>query len=376
MTPENRKNLAELIRTQRDSLMTQWRDRVRPLLSARALEVPILNDEIPLFLDELAERVLDIDAPFSWIEEAATESKIDETATSHGQQRFRIGYDIVEVIKEYGILREILYERAESQGLVIGGKGGHALNFAFNKAAAMAVESFQKEKELEIHKRRREYLAFIMHDLKTPLNAIMVAATVIEQTVDDPKMVSEMVRIIVRNGEQLDALLQKTIKLERSTIEEGLEDFVPRTFELWPVAQSVIDEFRLIATDSRITVHNLVPAGLTVHADAVALKTILRNLLSNAMKYSVGGKVMLGVVTSMKDTLELWVRDSGDGIPPERLSTLFEKVAPDPAKKGSSGLGLFMVKKLVEAHAGTVSVDSTVGEGSTFRIFLPQQAGS
>ncbi len=371
MTPENRKKLADLIATQKEALLVEWREHVRPLLSAHSLESPILDNEMPKFLDELAERVQDIDQPFSWVEEAETDTKINHTATSHGQQRFRIGYDIVEVIKEYGILREVLYERAEQAGLIIGGKGGHALNFTFNKAAAMAVESFQLEKEIEQRKRRREYLSFIMHDLKTQLNAITVAAHVIEEKVDDPPMVAEMVHIILRGAEQLDDQLQKTIKLQKATVEEGVGDLVPRNFELWPVVQSVMDEYRLVATDSRTTVHNLVPANLRIYADAVALKTILRNLVSNAIKYSPGGKIVIGVTTAHTEGIELWVRDTGEGIPHERLGKLFEKVAPDPEKKGSSGLGLFMVKKLVEAHNGRVTVESTPGEGSTFRIMLP-----
>ena len=365
--------MAALICEQKDAILSEWHERVRPLLSATTLEVPALDNEMPLFLDELAKRILDIDAPHSWVEEAVTDNKISETATGHGQQRFRIGYDIVEVIKEYGILREVLYEIAEGAGLIIGGKGGHALNVAFNKAAATAVESFQKEKELEIRKRRREYLSFIMHDLKTPLNAIMVAAHVIEQTVDDPSMVSEMVQVVLRGAEQLDEQLQKTIKLEKASVEEGVEDLVPRSFEAWPIVQSVIDEFRLVSTDARTSVHNLVPANFTVYADAVALKTIFRNLISNAIKYSPGGKVVIGVTTAPEDTVEFWVRDTGDGIPQERLDKIFEKMEPDPLKKGSTGLGLFMVKKLAEAHEGKVTVKSMPGEGSTFRIFLPRR---
>ncbi|MFI5202129.1 MAG: ATP-binding protein [Candidatus Kapaibacterium sp.] len=376
MTPENHEKLADLIKTQKDSLLEEWRGRVRPLLSARNLEIPALNNEIPIFFDQLAERIRDIDAPHSWVEETNTETQIIGTAASHGQQRFQIGYDIIEVLKEYGILREVLYDRAETEGLVIGGKGGHVLNFLFNKAAATAVESFQKEKELEIRKRRREYLSFVMHDLKTPLNAIMVAAHVIEERVDDAKMVAEMVHIILRGGEQLDEQLQKTIKLEKGAIEEGVEELVSRNFELWPVVQSVIDEFRLVAADSRTTIHNLIPANLSVYADAVALKTVFRNLLSNAIKYSHGGKIVIGVSASRKDAIEFWVRDTGAGIPPERLKVLFEKVEPDASKKGSTGLGLFMVKKIVEAHGGKVTVESTVGEGSTFRIVLPGKKGS
>jgi len=209
-----------------------------------------------------------------------------------------------------------------------------------------------------------------MHDLKTPLNAIMVAAHVIDENRDNPEAIAEMTQIILRSGERLNDFIQKTIELEKADASEGIEELIPRNFELWPVAQSVIEEHKVLAEDSHTTILNLIPASLTINADAVALKTVFRNLLSNAIKYAPGGKIVIGT-TVRNDEIECWVRDSGTGIPPERLDRIFEKGEKDPTKKDSTGLGLTMVKKIIEAHGGTVSVESKVGEGSTFRFILP-----
>ncbi|HET6401648.1 MAG TPA: sensor histidine kinase [Candidatus Kapabacteria bacterium] len=373
MTPENRKKLAELIEFRKNEILEAWRGRIRPILQERNLETPALNNEMPDFLTELARKIRDVDTPHSWNEQVNNEEKVSRTATSHGKQRFEVGYDIVEVLKEYGILREVIIDLAEGESLVIGGKGGHVLNFTFNKAAAVAAEVFQREKEIEAQRRRKEYLAFVMHDLKTPLNAIMIAAQVIEGNPDNAKLVDEMIHIILRSGGQLDEFIQQTIKNEKADVSEGAEDLVPRNFELWPLVQSVIEEQKLIAEDSHTSILNLVPANLTAYADAVAMKTVFRNLISNAIKYAPGGKIVIGVTTSRHDAIECWVRDTGAGIPPDRLKTIFEKGTHDPNKKGSTGLGLAMVKKIVEAHGGNVTAESKVGEGTTFRVVLPMK---
>ncbi len=264
----------------------------------------------------------------------------------------------------------MVIDRAESEGVVIGGKGGHVFNYVFNHAAATAVETFESEKRNETLRRRKEYLAVVMHDLKTPLNAIMIAAHVIEEAVDKPDVVTEMAQIIVRSGERLDEFLQDTIRKEKSGLNEGIEDLIIRPFELWPLVQSVMDEHRVLAEESHTSLLNLVPANFTMSADAVALKTVFRNLISNAIKYTAGGKITTGVSTSRKGMVECWVRDTGSGIPTERIGTLFEGKT-DPSHKGSTGLGLITVKKLVEAHGGCMTVESMPGEGTTVRIFLP-----
>src|ERR1043166_167660 len=371
MTPENRAKLADLIQTRKDELLAEWCNRIRPILMDRNIDTPVLNDELPHFLDRLGQRIRDIDTPYSWVERVDADTELSQTAGGHGKQRFQLGFDIVEVVKEYGVLREVILDCAEANSIIIGGEGGHVFHFAFNRAIAIAVETFQHEKDIETTKRRKEYLSFVMHDLKTPLNAIKIATHVLEQSIGDPRLVAEMLQIIIRNSERLDEFIQKTIEAAKSGISEGAEDLIPRNFELWPLVQSVMDEHKLIADNSRTSILNVIPANLTVYADAVALKTVFRNLLSNAIKYSPGGKIVVGVTTSGPDGIECWVRDTGVGIPAERLERIFEKGDIDPTQPGSTGLGLAVVKKIVEAHGGKVRDESKVGEGSTFCIILP-----
>jgi signal transduction histidine kinase len=102
------------------------------------------------------------------------------------------------------------------------------------------------------------------------------------------------------------------------------------------------------------------------------LEQVFQNLLSNAIEYTPGGKIMIGATTkSANDVVECWVIDDGAGIPEERIDKVFERLETDPEKAGGTGLGLAIVKEVVEAHGGQVTVESKLEEGTTFRFTLP-----
>ena len=114
------------------------------------------------------------------------------------------------------------------------------------------------------------------------------------------------------------------------------------------------------------------PDDLAVYADAGLLRRIFQNVIANAIAYTPHGKVVIGARQShAQGMLECWVSDNGEGITPERLEKVFDKAETDPGKEGGWGLGLAIVKSFVEAHDGTVSVESREGQGSTFRFTLP-----
>lgn len=371
MTPEIRKQLADLIENRNSAIIGEWIVRTSALLSARKLTRDQLIDSMPKFLDELAKRIRDIDRQHHWGEGIHTEEEIENTAKEHGRQRFSMQYDVLDVIKEYGILLEVTSDFAETEKVLIGGKGGHVFHYTFNQALSAASDAFQKLKAEEEREQRKKYLNFILHDLKTPLNAMMVASQVLQDKVDDPRLVAEMNGIISRNGKRLDQLLQRTISVSKISELEDLENFVPREFELWPLIQSVIDEFRVHTNLSHTSINNVVPSSLVIYADSLAIQSAFRNLISNALKYAPGGKIVIGVTTHKED-LDLWIRDDGVGIPKSKIPQLFHQVSPDPKQEGSTGLGLLMVKKIVEAHNGQVCVESQEGQGATFRLTLPQ----
>jgi signal transduction histidine kinase len=145
-----------------------------------------------------------------------------------------------------------------------------------------------------------------------------------------------------------------------------------RTFDLWPVIETLLLDLQPLAAKAATRLVNQVPDELEVRADAGLLRRIFQNLVANAIRYTPGGDVVVGARETGPDApVECWVTDNGAGIAPERLDKIFATLETDPERDGL-GLGLAIVKTFVEAHGGTVEVASVEGEGATFRFTLPR----
>ena len=138
----------------------------------------------------------------------------------------------------------------------------------------------------------------------------------------------------------------------------------------------VVHDLRPLSDASQTRVLNLVPKDFTVQADAALLTQVFQNLVSNALRYAPHGEVLLSARVA-HSRVECSVEDDGEGIPPERLERIFDKLEtdPDPEKSGT-GLGLAIVKQTVEAHGGEVTVESRPDHGTIFRFTLPLPAGA
>jgi two-component system sensor histidine kinase ChiS len=135
----------------------------------------------------------------------------------------------------------------------------------------------------------------------------------------------------------------------------------------------MIHDLGPLATSAGTTVSNDIPANIEIYSDARLLAQITQNLLSNALKFTSHGSIQIGARKVSDDgTVECWVKDSGEGISPDRLEKVFERFETDsePERRGI-GLGLAIVKEIVELHRGEIRVESQVGEGSTFTFVIP-----
>jgi two-component system phosphate regulon sensor histidine kinase PhoR len=350
-------------------LLARWRQQVRELPSAQHLDAPTLNDHIPQLIDELA---------------AALETKSDETIPealstasppAHGEQRLHDGFDIEEVVAEYNILRGCIHDLAGANGLTLQGKPFHILNRVLDAAIGLAVQTYATERALEVRQHREEYLAFVAHDLRTPLSAILLATSVLETALPAQSVSPEharMLRSLRRNVQNLNGLVDKVLEENTSLPSDLVQKVERRAFDLWPLVEALVQDLHPVAHTAGTRLINQVPDDLVVYADAGLLKRIFQNVIANAITYTPRGEVVVGARQSGADgAIECWVSDNGAGIPPARLEKVFDKTETDPGKTGGWGLGLAIVKTFVEAHEGKVSVESKEGKGSTFRFSLP-----
>src|SRR3954447_16685087 len=226
--------LASLIGQERDALLSSWRRQVRELPSARNLEVPVLNDHIPLLLDELVD-ALRIDSRLT-----IPEALVEASPPAHGLQRLQEAFDIQEVVAEYNILRGCIHDLAEKNGLNLQGESFHVLNRVLDQAIGLALQTYATQQALEVQKRREEYLAFVAHDLRTPLNAISLATRVLEVSFEDRTARAEaaqMLKSLGRNVKHLQILVEKIIQENTNLQTESGIKLERRELDLWPLVE-------------------------------------------------------------------------------------------------------------------------------------------
>jgi signal transduction histidine kinase len=362
--------LANLLRQDRSHLLAQWRRQVRELPSAQHLDTPTLNDHVPELIEELA-TALEVGSD----ETIAASVDCQSSPPVHGLQRVEDGFDIAEVVAEYNILRGCIHDLASGHEINLRGRPFHILNRVLDGAIGLAVQTYAAQRALDVQRRREEYLGFVAHDLRTPLNAIWTAAKLLEQQLPGEGVggdTAKALKILSRNTAHLGELISEVLK-ESANVEAGpgikLER---RRFDLWPLVEGLIYELNPIADTDGARLINEIPDDLAVHADAGLLSRIFQNLIANAIVHAPRGKIVIGArQTDAKGAVECSIRDNGAGIPPERLRIIFEKFESDHQADNATGLGLAIVKSFVEAHGGSIEVESRPGAGSVFRFTLP-----
>ena len=372
MPTENLEALAALIRRERDTLLAEWRQEVRQLSVAHNLDVPTLNDHIPDLLEELACE-LEVCSDGSMIE------GLKENPITHGLDRLRLGFNVEEVVAEYNALRGIIQDLIERHNLRLRGVVNRTINRVIDVSIGLAVKTYAAQKALEIQQRREEHLAFVAHDLRSPLAAIAMAAQLLEATVPDvgkDERAAMLLETMHRNVTRLNSLVVKVVQ-EEANLKAQVNDKVERgEVKLRALVEVLVSDLGPLAAVSNLSLANEVPEGLTAFADANMLTLIFQNLISNAIDYTPNGEVSIGAKKVEESAaVECWVSDNGAGIPADRLDKVFDKLETDPDKKSGMGLGLAIVKQFVEAHGGQVVVESELGRGSTFRFTIPSTAG-
>jgi signal transduction histidine kinase len=361
--------LAALIEAERDAVLAQWRQQVCQLPTAQGLAAPQLEDHVPALLDELAQ------AWRSVSEETIAEALLEGSPPIHGRQRLQDGFDIVEVVAEYNILRGCVHDLAERHDVSLQGKAFHILNRVFDEAIAVAVQTFATQQALEVQRRREEYLAFVAHDLKTPLNAISLAAQALTRSLmggSSSPDTARMLKTLQRNERRLEALVDNVLQESDHVRTDASVKVAAREFDLWPLVENVIRDLGPVAETAGTQVTSTVPDDLIAYGDAALVRRILQNLLANAINFTPRGQVTVGAEsTDANGSIECWVHDTGSGIPADRLDVIFEKGTTEDSSAGATGLGLPIVKAFVEAHGGTIRVESKEGSGSVFRFGLP-----
>lgn len=246
--------------------------------------------------------------------------------------------------------------------------------FSHDEVGELADTFNQMIGELEFaFKRERQFTSDASHELRTPMTVIN-ACVEDAMCTDDESIIRENLRIIQTENQRMRKMLSQLLMLSRGY--EGRFHFEPEQIYLREMADSVAETMLAEIEDKNIHIHNEIEQTLSLYADQSLFTQLLVNLMENAVKYGhENGIVRLTAETDKKETI-LRVTDDGIGIGREDLSHIFERFyrADKARDRNGSGLGLSIVKWIVELHNGRISVNSTLGEGTTFSISIPNEA--
>ncbi|MDF9809511.1 two-component system sensor histidine kinase SenX3 [Aurantimicrobium minutum] len=221
---------------------------------------------------------------------------------------------------------------------------------------------------------RREFVANVSHELKTPIASVGLLAEALVEAADEPDTVRHFAERLTKESQRLGAITREIIELSRLQAEGALAEFAPVTVET--VVMNAVEQNRVVAKSRKIKLVTGGDLDAVVYGDAESLTVALNNLIANAVHYSPdNSQVGIGAVRR-NSFIEIAVTDQGIGMTKDESERVFERFyRTDQARSrstGGSGLGLSIVKHIVSNHGGDIRVWSSPGKGSTFTIRIPE----
>jgi len=364
----------QLLAEAMNTMASELDDRIRTVLNQR--------NEIEAVLASMVEGVLAVDnderilrlnhAALTLLQVGNRDCvgrPIQEAIRKADLQRF-----VGRVLKEGGPMEEDLVLHGgvnrylQAHGTLLRGADGRQIG------ALVVLNDVTRLRRLE--NLRRDFVANVSHELKTPITAIKgFVETLLDGAMHQPEDAKRFLEIVVRQTERLNAIIEDLLNLSRIEQEAESEGVELTTAEIESVLRSVVQGCSIVAGRRNVRLELSCATDLQARINPPLLEQAVTNLVDNAVKYSPEGGTVTLVGERSGEELVIHVTDRGCGIAAEHLPRLFERFyRVDKArsrKLGGTGLGLAIVKHIVQAHHGRVEVESTPGRGSSFSIYLP-----
>ncbi len=360
---DHRERLANVIARRAKDIEERWLEKVRADLPVRKLSPSELRDSMPEYLVRLAESLRQSDSA----EEGGSASWAN-VAREHAETRVRLGFDIDQLVREFVLLRRVLFDIIEEEGVAVDFRQGARLADLIEGAIEAAVQSYVKSRDCELRKREAEHVAFITHELRNPLTTAILGANQLRRPSTSRVEQGQLLDIIDRNLRRLSDLIEGVLLVEKSVHEIKPELTVT---SLGQLLAATLPAAKLAAEAKNVRLETRFDPDLVVQVDPKLSTSAIDNVVQNALKYTDRGEIRL-VVEDHGNEVVLHVYDSGSGIDEEDMRRLFEPFHRGASTKPGSGLGLAIARRAVEAQGGTIHGESKKDEGSHFWLSLPK----
>jgi signal transduction histidine kinase/CheY-like chemotaxis protein len=388
MTPQSgpRKEANNAIEGLRAQIFARWRDEVRHDPEQAALIHEVGDQELEDHLPGLTDKVIKL------LRGEPTEN-LEEDAAQHGRQRRTIGFSVVPLLRELQILRRVLTDMVQE---IIGANASveeiergrniiiDSVDSSMNASVLQFILAAEEERNSaqgearELHEQRDRFLATLSHELRNQVSPILLGTQLLKDLKPSDRRMEKAIERIERQARHQAILIDDLLEISR--FRYGKLQLKREDLDLRMAVQQALETFESDFQAKQLKIKVELPdRPLLVYADETRIAQVLMNFLSNAIKFTPpGGTITLGLA-AQGDSAVLTVRDTGVGFNPEMLPELFAMFfqTNEPAKtvKTGLGVGLALVKVLVELHGGTVNAHSEgEGKGAEFTVRLPMAA--
>ena len=369
------RRLAALLREHREELIQKWTERVMrdPRLGqASQLSGPDLYDHIPDIIDDLV-RVLEA----SEASEASGRGLgTSEAAKEHARHRLAKGFSLAEALREFSHFRAALVDMCTAEGVMLTGEPAELVHATLDENMITGASEMERAELATLEQEaafRERFVGIVGHDLRSPLQSIRFAVDVLLKREETTQDQGRVLRRAAASAERMTRMIHDLLDLTRARLGSGIPVEHEPT-HLLDVCGQVVDELSVIHPGRRLELD--APGAVRGDCDRDRIAQVVSNLVGNALKFSPPGAPVRIVLREQDGEALVSVHNQGAEIPPEFLPHLFDPFwrghpEKSPSSDDSLGLGLFIVKKIVEAHAGSIDVTSTRAGGTTFRVRLP-----
>ena len=370
--------LSEFILSNLDEILKEWESFARTILPAKNLDKLALIDHAPEILKTIA---LDMEAQQTDLEQdpklkgRAAQTERDTAAENHSTQRLREGFNQVQVVSEYSALRASVIRLWLASSPEPDASALYQLS-QFNEGIDQALSESTAHFMQRVEASRDFALAVLAHDLRNPLNAVLTSAECLKLAkARDEETITRVTSIICECGIQMSKLIDTLLDFTRTRLGRSL--LIKREpVSLRPIFEQTVASFSAAFSDRTILLHCNEDPRCAV--DPVRIRQMLSNLVANAIQHGAETSPITVTAYIASGEITIEVHNDGPPIPAPSISTIFDFAAPrspqDPAEKTQSdhlGIGLYITRKIAEAHGGGISVTSTPQDGTTFEVRLP-----
>ncbi len=370
--------LATLLRDRREELIRSWTERVLsdPRIGGTSqLSEPELHDHIPEIIDELA-RVLEA-AQAS--EASGRDIGASEAAKEHARLRYAKKFSLAEALREFSHFRAALVDLCSAAGVRLEGDAATLVHATIDQYMITGASEIERARLAELEQEaafRERFVGVLSHDLRSPLHAVRFAVGALLVRKDTTPDQGKILHRAAASAERMTRMVHDLLDLTRARLGSGIP-IERKPAALDDVCRQVVDELSIVHPGRTITLD--AEGAVRGDYDPDRIAQVVSNLVGNALLHGAPEAPVRVTLRAEGGGAFLSVHNQGLPIPPDALLHLFDPFwrgqdSPGGSREDSLGLGLFIVKQLVEAHGGSVDVASTAEDGTTFSVRLPLRA--